>query len=135
MLGLSFDKLLLVGFVAAILLGPERLPEFASRLRQIIARVKELLDGTQSRIREEMGPEFDEVDWRKLDPRQYDPRRIMREALSGEVAPSTSAAVGLGKPPSTRETLQSERGESATDHANISPISIEPIPGRSTMSP
>ena len=28
-----------------------------------------------------MGPEFDEVDWKKLDPRQYDPRRIIREAL------------------------------------------------------
>ena len=31
--------------------------------------------------REEMGPDFD-VDWKKLDPRQYDPRRIIREALT-----------------------------------------------------
>jgi sec-independent protein translocase protein TatB len=29
-----------------------------------------------------LGPEFDEVDWKKLDPRQYDPRRIVRDALS-----------------------------------------------------
>ena len=32
-------------------------------------------------MREEMGPDFDELDWKKLDPRQYDPRRIIREAL------------------------------------------------------
>ncbi|HEV7169154.1 MAG TPA: Sec-independent protein translocase TatB, partial [Micrococcaceae bacterium] len=30
---------------------------------------------------EGLGPEFEDVDWRKLDPRQYDPRRIIREAL------------------------------------------------------
>jgi sec-independent protein translocase protein TatB len=40
-----------------------------------------MADGAKERMREEMGPEFDEVDWKKLDPRQYDPRRIIREAL------------------------------------------------------
>jgi sec-independent protein translocase protein TatB len=32
-------------------------------------------------MREELGPDFDDMDWKKLDPRQYDPRRIIREAL------------------------------------------------------
>lgn len=36
-------------------------------------------------MREEVGPEFDEVDWRKLDPRQYDPRRIIKEALLDDI--------------------------------------------------
>ena len=36
-------------------------------------------------MRDEMGPDFDDVDWKKLDPRQYDPRRIIREALDEEV--------------------------------------------------
>ena len=49
-------------------------------------------DGAKERMREEMGPEFDEVDWRKLDPRQYDPRRIIREALVDEVDPARQAA-------------------------------------------
>jgi sec-independent protein translocase protein TatB len=39
----------------------------------------------QDKVREELGPEFDEVDWRALDPRQYDPRRIVREALTDVV--------------------------------------------------
>ena len=38
-------------------------------------------------MREEMGPEFDEVDWKKLDPRQYDPRRIVMDALRDDPAP------------------------------------------------
>ena len=28
-----------------------------------------------------MGPEFEDINWRQFDPRQYDPRRIVREAL------------------------------------------------------
>ena len=43
-----------------------------------------MADGAKERMREEMGPDFDEVDWKKLDPRQYDPRRIIREALVDE---------------------------------------------------
>ena len=38
--------------------------------------------GTREQLRAEVGPELDQLDWRKLDPRQYDPRRIVREALS-----------------------------------------------------
>ena len=32
-----------------------------------------------------MGSEFDDVDWQKLDPRQYDPRRIIKEALLDDI--------------------------------------------------
>jgi sec-independent protein translocase protein TatB len=79
--GLTIEKLLLIGVVAALLIGPERLPRYAEGLARLTTRVREMVTGARSRMRDEMGPEFDEVDWRKLDPRQYDPRRIIREAL------------------------------------------------------
>ncbi|MCX7521929.1 sec-independent translocase [Microbacterium sp. STN6] len=79
--GLSFDKLLIVGVIAVFLLGPERLPHYARQLAQLLKNLRNLADGAKDRMREEMGPEFDDVDWQKLDPRQYDPRRIIREAL------------------------------------------------------
>ncbi len=41
-----------------------------------------MAQGAGESVRRELGPEFDDVDWAKLDPRQYDPRRIVREALS-----------------------------------------------------
>ena len=43
--------------------------------------MRDMATGAKDRVREEMGPDFD-VDWKKLDPRQYDPRRIIREALT-----------------------------------------------------
>jgi sec-independent protein translocase protein TatB len=47
-----------------------------------------MASGAKDRMRDEMGPDFDEIDWKKLDPRQYDPRRIIREALTEEDEPA-----------------------------------------------
>jgi sec-independent protein translocase protein TatB len=84
--GLTFEKLLVIGIIAVILLGPERLPYYASQLAKLVRSVRDLANGAKERLREEMGPEYDEVDWKKLDPRQYDPRRIIREALLDDEA-------------------------------------------------
>ena len=70
-----------------------------------------MADGAKERMREEMGPEFDEVDWKKLDPRQYDPRRIIREALVDDVVPA-----GAEKPvsaPSYKESAYDQRQRKA----------------------
>jgi sec-independent protein translocase protein TatB len=80
--GLTFEKLLIIGVIAVVLLGPDRLPQAAAGLARLVKQLKGFADGAKTRMRDEMGPEFDEVDWKKLDPRQYDPRRIIREALT-----------------------------------------------------
>jgi sec-independent protein translocase protein TatB len=79
--GLTFDKILVIGVIAVFLLGPERLPHYAAQLARLVRSVRQMANGAKDRLREEMGPDFDDVDWKKLDPRQYDPRRIIREAL------------------------------------------------------
>jgi len=82
--GITFDKLAVIGIIAVFVLGPERLPEYARKLAQLVKTIRSMADGAKDRMREEMGPEFDDVDWKRLDPRQYDPRRIIREALLEE---------------------------------------------------
>jgi sec-independent protein translocase protein TatB len=79
--GLSFDKLLVIAVIAVFLLGPQRLPMYAAKLAKFVKQMRNLADTAKDRLREEMGPDYDDVDWKKLDPRQYDPRRIVREAL------------------------------------------------------
>lgn len=92
--GLTFEKILLIGLIAVLLVGPERLPRYAESFAKLVRRGGELLRDTKSRVREEMGPEISDVDWRKLDPRQYDPRRIIRDALfEDDPAPATTATV------------------------------------------
>ncbi|HEY1531511.1 MAG TPA: Sec-independent protein translocase TatB [Galbitalea sp.] len=81
MFGLSFEKILLIGIVAAFLIGPQKLPHYAAVLARFVRQVRDFANGAKDRIKEEMGPEYDDVEWKSLDPRQYDPRRIIREAL------------------------------------------------------
>ncbi|EAR24580.1 sec-independent translocase [marine actinobacterium PHSC20C1] len=85
--GLTFDKLLIIGLIAVFLLGPERLPYYASQLARLVRSLRDMANGAKDRMREEMGPDFDEIDWKKLDPRQYDPRRIIRDALLEDESP------------------------------------------------
>lgn len=78
--GLTFEKLLLIGIIAVFIFGPDRLPKLAQQLAQLIKRARAWTDDAKSRVSEEFGEDFTEEDWRKLDPRQYDPRRIIRDA-------------------------------------------------------
>jgi sec-independent protein translocase protein TatB len=86
--GLSFDKLLLVAVIAVFLIGPTKLPVYASKLATLVRTLRNYANSAKDRMKDEMGPEFDEVDWKKLDPRQYDPRRIIREALLEDDSPA-----------------------------------------------
>lgn len=105
--GLTFDKLLIIAVIAVFLIGPERLPGYAAQLARLARSLRSMADGAKERMREEMGPEFDEVDWKKLDPRQYDPRRIIREALIDE--PELPAGPPLPAAQPYRESAYEQR--------------------------
>jgi sec-independent protein translocase protein TatB len=81
-LGINASEFVVLLAVAAVVLGPERLPQYAQSLARLVRELRRMAQGAGEQVRRELGPEFDEVDWRKLDPRQYDPRRIVREALA-----------------------------------------------------
>ncbi|MFC3299895.1 Sec-independent protein translocase TatB [Arthrobacter agilis] len=85
MLGINGLELVVLAIIAIVVLGPERLPEYASQLARLVKGLRRMATGAREQLREEVGPELDEVDWRKLDPRQYDPRRIIREALLDDI--------------------------------------------------
>ncbi len=94
--GLTIEKLLLIGLIAALIVGPERLPRYAEALATFTRRARDWVSSARTRVRDEMGEEFDDVDWRTLDPRQYDPRRIIREALLDDAPVPTVRAAQAG---------------------------------------
>lgn len=94
MFGLTVEKLLLIGVIAVFLVGPQRLPLYAAKLGAFVRAMRDVADTAKARVAEELGPDFDATEWQKLDPRQYDPRRIVRDALT-EGASSDSTADAL----------------------------------------
>jgi sec-independent protein translocase protein TatB len=99
--GWTFEKLLVIGVIAVFLLGPERLPHYAAQFARLVKSLRRMADDAKDRMRDELGPDFDDVDWKKLDPRQYDPRRIIREALvDTDDEPVTTRSAAVAESPS-----------------------------------
>jgi len=80
-------EILILLIVAVVVVGPERLPRFAAQLGSWVRVMRSFLAQAKDRVAEELGEDAAEVDWAALDPRQYDPRRIVRDALVEPAAP------------------------------------------------
>ena len=91
MFGINGWELVIILVVAMLVIGPERLPVYAEQLGSLVRRGRDLLQNAKARVDDELGPEFSDVDWSKLDPRQYDPRKIVRDALLDDSPPSASS--------------------------------------------
>lgn len=128
--GLTFEKLLLVAVVAVFLVGPDRLPHYAAQLAKLVRTVRDFANSAKTRMKDEMGPEFDEVDWKRLDPRQYDPRRIIREALLDDT-PSPSNVVAA---PATALTLGTAATLADAESASLAKKSSQAAAGVSAMN-
>ncbi len=90
-LDINGGELLIILILALVLIGPERLPQYAAQLARVVRRLKSFATDAKERVNEELGPELADVEWSKLDPRQYDPRRIVRDALLDD-SPAKAAA-------------------------------------------
>jgi sec-independent protein translocase protein TatB len=77
--GLTIEKIAVIAVIAAILLGPERMADAARLLGRTARRARQMTDDYKTRLEVEAGIGAD--DWKRLDPRQYDPRRIIAAAL------------------------------------------------------
>lgn len=87
MIGITPEKILIIALIVGLLIGPERLPAAAAALARFAKGARSLAFRARDQLKEDMGDEFDEVDWSKLDPTRYDPRRIIRDALREDPGP------------------------------------------------
>lgn len=96
-MGINGGEFIVLIILAMVILGPERLPEYAQKLAEFIKGARAMAVDAKTKLQEETGTNLDEVDWQKYDPRNYDPRKIIREALSeeSEAISSTVAAASL----------------------------------------
>jgi len=94
--GINGAEFLVLLVVAVIVVGPERLPRYAEQLAHAVRKLRAFLGDAKERVSEELGDDVKDLDWEALDPRRYDPRRIVREALldPDPAAPAAAAAAG-----------------------------------------
>ena len=92
-MGLGGWELVILLIVFLLFVGPQRLPEVTRQLVTWVRQARRWVDDSRATVEDEMGIATDDL--RKYDPRQYDPRRIIREAWGDtsleDIVPSKEA--------------------------------------------
>jgi sec-independent protein translocase protein TatB len=78
-LDLNFTKVLLLGVIALIVFGPERLPVMAAQAGRALRELRKLLDGAKSELQENLPPEFSQLDIADLNPKRFVRKHVLEE--------------------------------------------------------
>lgn len=98
----GWGEVLVVLLAGLFILGPERLPGAAAWLGRSIRKVREFATGAREQLRNEMGPEFDELrkpleNLREL--RNFDPKRMVTQHIFNDEPVNGSKPNGYTPPP------------------------------------
>ena len=77
---MGLGELAVIALVVVVVMGPDRLPEFAAQAGRFIRRLKKYADTARDDLRRELGPEYADLELRDLDPRRV-VRKHIDEAL------------------------------------------------------
>jgi|SRR5262245_16889935 len=101
MFGVGLPELAVIAFVAVLVFGPDKLPEFARQAGRMARQLKNFANTARDELRDELGPEYADLDLRDLDPRAIVKKHIM-EAMNEaeqEEARAKSQALPLEERP------------------------------------
>ena len=100
MMGIGFAEFMVIGVVAMLVFGPDRLPDFARQAGRMIRQVRGLARQARDDIRSELGPEYADFELTDLDPRRAIRKHVM-EAWDDDdgVKPPPAPALRAGERP------------------------------------
>ncbi|HET6560960.1 MAG TPA: sec-independent translocase [Marmoricola sp.] len=77
MMGIGFAEFLMIGVVALVVFGPDRLPDFARQAGRMVRQVRTLSRQARDDLRAELGPEYADFELTDLDPRRAIRKHIL----------------------------------------------------------
>jgi sec-independent protein translocase protein TatB len=83
MFGVGVPEIAVILFVAVLVFGPDKLPDFARQAGRMARKAREFAHEARDELREELGPEYADLDLRDLDPRAIVRKHIM-EAMEDD---------------------------------------------------
>jgi len=99
MFDVGAPEFLLLIMAAVILFGPEKLPEFARKAARLVQYVRGIAGNAQEQLGKELGPGFENVDFRDMNPRSFIQKHLLDdvEPIVADVKNELSGAHALGK--------------------------------------
>jgi len=81
-----------LAILAMILIGPERLPNFAVDAAKFVKRVREMASKATEELKENLGPGFEDLKPTDLNPKTFIKKQLSN-VLDDEESPSTSKLI------------------------------------------
>jgi sec-independent protein translocase protein TatB len=76
-------ELIVLAFVGLVVLGPDRVPGLARDAGRLLRTLREVATGARTQLRDELGPEFSDIDLRSLNPRTAITQALLGDDLAG----------------------------------------------------
>ena len=92
-------ELAVIALVAVIVLGPDRLPDLARQAAQLLHRARGLATNARDELRNELGPEYSDLQLRDLDPRAIVRKHISEAMLEVDREQSKLPTLPAGQVP------------------------------------
>ena len=83
MFGVGLPEFLVIFVVAILVFGPDRLPDFARQAGRFLRQMKNFTQAARDDLRNELGPEFADLELSDLDPRKAVRKHIL-EAMEDD---------------------------------------------------
>lgn len=101
--GIGLPELMVIGMVAVLVFGPEKLPDMARQAGKFVRQMRQFANAARDELRNELGPEYADLELRDLDPRVI-ARKHLAEAMAEldaaeEAARFVSSRLGEGEIP------------------------------------
>ncbi|HZA03884.1 MAG TPA: sec-independent translocase [Propionibacteriaceae bacterium] len=125
LLDINAPEFVLLIVLAIILFGPERLPDLARKAARLIRYVRTMASSAQEQLSKELGPEFENVDLRDLNPRTFVQKHLLDdvEPIIADVK-SEITDVGRTVNSSTKDVTASVNGATAKDVSPGGPTEV-----------
>lgn len=98
MFGVGLGEMALIAFVAVLVFGPDRLPDLAKQAGRMARKARQFANAARDELRDELGPEYADLELRDLDPRTIVRKHIIEamEDADEEVKPRRKGLRPLG---------------------------------------
>ena len=118
MFGVGLPEMALIALVAVIVFGPDKLPDLARQAGVMLRKARQFANSARDELRNELGPDYADLELRDLDPRTI-VRRHITEAMEEPEVDTKPKRRGLrplaaGEVPAVRRRGDVARSASAT---------------------
>lgn len=96
LLDINGPEFLLLLVLAVILFGPERLPDLARKAARVLRYLRTVAGSAQQQLSKELGPEFENVDFRDLNPKAFVQKHLLDD-VEPIIADVKSEVTDVGK--------------------------------------